>query len=76
VRRRTKINDGLSQLVYFISLAQPNCIRSVAPAQADVDSARYDVVSKCDAAGQTKIKIGPHPDAYDVVVSFVVEMTA
>jgi len=30
-------------------------IWSVAPAQADVDSTRYDMVSQCAAAGQPKL---------------------
>jgi hypothetical protein len=51
-----------------------NSIWSVAPAQADVDSTRYDMVSQCAAAGQPKLHL--KPGAYGVVVSFVVEMTA
>ena len=43
----------------FLFLPHTNCIWSVAPAQADVDSATYEMVSQCGAAGQPKLHLNP-----------------
>ena len=47
--------------------------RSLAPVEADVDSAKYDMVARCGADGQHKLQIGPLEETYEVVVSCVVE---
>jgi hypothetical protein len=57
-------------------LSQTKYNWSLAPIEADVDSATHDMVAQCCDCGQAKFQILPHDDTYEFVVSYVGERMA